>query len=665
MLLSLKKLDVYSFSCSLVAICLGISVLGGWYVHNATLIQVMPQFAPMQYNTALCMFLGGVGLAATIFRNSWLAFGCGAVIALIGFLTLLQYIFGLVVGIDELFMEAYITTKTSHPGRMAPNTALCFLLYGLAISTYSRNYSKYSKHNAVAELLSFFVLSIGLMAIAGYMQDNSAAYGWAEMSRMAVHTSLGFIVLAVGLIASIWNMRNLTQHLGVPVLLLLAILSLDLYMPLGASVGVMYVVLIFYSLRHKHVKTTYILAGISTLLIILGYYASSHDNVDLSIVYFNRLLSIIAVWITAYLVASYKKTHMQLNESKRFVDLVINKIPDIVYVKDKSSQIVMANENFWEIYPNNQEKSQAEHIAKSTFTPESLILAFEKEREAFEKGYSEVQEVILLNNDEKRVLSTKRTLFKSKNGAFILGVSRDITESQLAFEEIMRSNDELARFAFIASHDMQEPLRMVSNFTALLDEEYGDKLEGDAKKYMAFIMDGASRMQNLISDLLEYSRAGAENVMLEEFNSQEKLINTVIPNLKERIDGTKAIITMDRLPVIFASPLQFARLMQNLVGNAIKYKHPVRKPEIHIGVVEHDDHWVFSVRDNGIGIKKEYFEQIFVIFHRLHHRNEYSGTGLGLAICKKIVENFRGEIWVESESGMGSCFYFTLPKLKQ
>ncbi len=659
-----KKLGAFSFVCSLITICLGSSVLIGWYAHNETLIQVMPYFAPMQYNTALGILLAGIGLAALIFRKTILAVGCGGVIALVGLLTLLQYIFGLELGIDQLMMEPYITTRTSHPGRMAPNTALCFLLYGFAIILLSNYFVLTAKQSLVGEFLGFFVLSLGLIAIAGYMQGATGAYGWAQLTRMAIHTASGFVVLAIGLIAYIWNGKNLAQYLGVPILLVLVILSLDLYMPLGASMGILYVGLILYSWWYGQIKSTFILASISTLLIILGYFASSSGDVDLLTVYINRTLSIVMVWITAFLIERYKSAHLKLEESKRFVDLVINKIPDAVFIKDKSSRIVMANDNFWNTYPHDKDKKRVEQTSKSAFVPESLGLVVEKEMQAFSRGVSEAQETILLPSGEKRVLSTKRTRFKSNDDVFILGVSRDVTDSQLALEEIMRSNEELGRFAYIASHDLQEPLRMVANFTALLDEEYGDKLEGDAKKYMTFIVDGAIRMQDLISDLLEYSRIGADDMGFETFDSRT-MINSALSNLSTGILNSGAGVTMDDMPVIHANPTQFSRLLQNLVGNAIKYRHPDRTPEVHIGVVEHDDHWAFSVHDNGIGIKKEYFEQIFVIFNRLHHKNEYKGTGIGLAICKKIVENFHGQIWVESKYGTGSCFYFTLPKLKQ
>lgn len=244
------------------------------------------------------------------------------------------------------------------------------------------------------------------------------------------------------------------------------------------------------------------------------------------------------------------------------------------------------------------------------------------------------------------------------------GIIRDITDRRKAEDEIMRSNEELERFAYIASHDLQEPLRMVSNFTMLLNEDYSDTMDDQAKHYMKFITEAATRMQSLISDLLDYSRVGTEDVGYRDFDSAAQIDN-VLQNLNDTITQTNAHITVGHLPHIYCNSVRFSRLMQNLIGNAIKYRIKDKRPEIYIDTDEKDDEWVFSVRDNGLGIKNEYLEQIFIIFKRLHHKQEYSGTGIGLSVCKKIVENFGGRIWAESDFGKGSVFFFTVPKRKK
>lgn len=242
-------------------------------------------------------------------------------------------------------------------------------------------------------------------------------------------------------------------------------------------------------------------------------------------------------------------------------------------------------------------------------------------------------------------------------------ILRDISDRKKAEDEIMRSNEELERFAYIASHDLQEPLRMVNNFTQLLEAEYQEQLDDQAQKYMHFITDGAQRMQNLIIDLLEYSRIGHEEA---GFSDVDTALHTklAIENLQEIVNDTQAVITTGDLPVVQVNPVRFVRLMQNLIGNSIKYRDQDRAPEIIIEAKDNGEEWLFSVADNGIGMKDDYLEQIFVIFKRLHGKSEYQGTGIGLAVCKKIVESFDGRIWVESELAKGSVFYFTIPKVE-
>ncbi len=224
--------------------------------------------------------------------------------------------------------------------------------------------------------------------------------------------------------------------------------------------------------------------------------------------------------------------------------------------------------------------------------------------------------------------------------------------------ELRRSNFDLEQFAYVASHDLQEPLRMVASFTQLLEKQYSDKLDETALEYINYAVDGARRMQALIHDLLAYSRVTSHQDDFTE-NNLEEIIDEVLYNLELVIDESKAIITWDPLPIIKSDRVQMKQLFQNLIGNAIKYNN--KKPYIHISTEKDDDYWVFGVSDNGIGIKSEEYERVFQVFKRLHTNEEYAGTGIGLAICQKIVERQGGRIWVESELGRGSTFYFTIP----
>jgi PAS domain S-box-containing protein len=229
-----------------------------------------------------------------------------------------------------------------------------------------------------------------------------------------------------------------------------------------------------------------------------------------------------------------------------------------------------------------------------------------------------------------------------------------------AHEELKRSNAELEQFAYVASHDLQEPLRMVASYTQLLARRYDDRLDKDAREFMAYIVDGASRMKQLIEDLLAYSRLGTKGGDFKRVSADAALRRALF-SLRTAIEETGAMVTRDPMPTLAADEIQLGQLFQNLIGNALKFRS-ASVPRINIAVTESTEEYSFEIRDNGIGIEPQYYERIFMVFQRLHNKGEYPGTGIGLAICKKVVERHGGRIWVESRPGEGSSFFFTLPK---
>ncbi len=226
-------------------------------------------------------------------------------------------------------------------------------------------------------------------------------------------------------------------------------------------------------------------------------------------------------------------------------------------------------------------------------------------------------------------------------------------------QELYRSNRELEQFAKIASHDLNEPLRMVQSYLQLLEEKLGDSLADDHRKYLNHALDGAGRMRMLIGDLLEYSRVGVGRGPIIEVSMQE-LLEQVLLDLKVRIDELNATVTFGKLPNVWGNTNLLRQLLQNLVSNGLKYNRN-EAPTIHVSFEQNNDSWVFEVKDNGIGIEKRDFDRIFQIFQRLHGRAEFSGTGIGLAICRKIMLQHDGDLWVKSEEGDGSSFFFSLP----
>jgi PAS domain S-box-containing protein len=242
---------------------------------------------------------------------------------------------------------------------------------------------------------------------------------------------------------------------------------------------------------------------------------------------------------------------------------------------------------------------------------------------------------------------------------------RDVSERKRAEEalaqharELARSNAELEQFAYVASHDLQEPLRMVASYTQLLAKRYQDKLDADARDFIAYAVDGATRMQALIADLLNYSRIGRGKPFRP--SNCEAVLERVLAGLKLTISESCATVSHDPLPTVLSDDVQLGQLFQNLLVNAIKFRTE-NPPRIHLSAERSGKVWTFSVRDNGIGIAQEYAERVFMIFQRLHSKNEYPGTGIGLAVCKKIVERHGGRIWVQSQPGSGATFFFTMP----
>lgn len=227
-------------------------------------------------------------------------------------------------------------------------------------------------------------------------------------------------------------------------------------------------------------------------------------------------------------------------------------------------------------------------------------------------------------------------------------------------EELARSNRELEQFAYVASHDLQEPLRMVASYTQLLSRRYKGKLDDDADEFINFAVDGATRMQSLINDLLKLSRVGTRGKPFVD-TDLGKVLDGAVSNLEMAIRDTGAVLMRDPMPRVMGDETQLIQLFQNLIGNALKFMRPEVKPAIHVGARRIGKAWELFVRDNGIGISPEYFDRIFIIFQRLHSKAEYPGTGIGLSLCKKIVERHGGRIWVESRPGEGTTFLFTIP----
>jgi PAS domain S-box-containing protein len=362
-----------------------------------------------------------------------------------------------------------------------------------------------------------------------------------------------------------------------------------------------------------------------------------------------------------------KKSEEALVKSEARYRTLVESLPQKICLKDRDSVWVSINENF----ARDLKIRPEEGVGKTEydFFPRELA---DKHRaddaRIMRTGITEDLDEEYVENGQRRFVHTVKTPVRDKQGSTtgILVIFWDITEKKLTEERLKtmanleRSNKELEQFAYVASHDLQEPLRMVSSYTQLLAERYRDKLDQDANDFIGFAVDGANRMQRLISDLLMYSRVGTRAKPLEAVDSHAAF-GRAVANLRASINESGAMVTNDDLPAVLADEGQLVQLFQNLLGNGIKFQRQDLPPRIHVSAVMESGEWIFSVKDNGIGIPAEFRSRLFVIFQRFHKRDQYQGTGIGLAICKRIIERHGGRIWVESEEGSGSTFRFALP----
>lgn len=317
-------------------------------------------------------------------------------------------------------------------------------------------------------------------------------------------------------------------------------------------------------------------------------------------------------------------------------------------------QVDMIGKNFWELYEGRiSEKIHKAFLkAKSNNKPVRL--------ETFSKQLNYWFEINAFPSEMGLTVYFKNITERKQTESKLKKVNRSLENH---IKELDISNQELEQFAYVASHDLQEPLRMVTSFLTQIEKKYENVLDEKGKKYIFFAVDGAKRMRQIILDLLEFSRIGKNEAKHEEVD-----LNTIIGEIKllyrNQIEEKKAQIYYEELPIIKNHAAPIKQVFQNLIGNSLKYSKPNQPPIIRISYSENSAAWKFEIKDNGIGINEEYFDKIFIIFQRLHSKEEYSGTGMGLSITKKIIENLRGKIWLESKEGNGTSFYFTIPKTK-
>lgn len=358
-----------------------------------------------------------------------------------------------------------------------------------------------------------------------------------------------------------------------------------------------------------------------------------------------------------------KQTEEKLFESEERFKTFMDNSPAVAWMKDSGGRYIYLNRNYRERFCP-PEHDWTGRTAFDVWPEERAWALWEYDRQVLSSGQPLIKtEEMLERNGTGWWWNFRFPFFDAVGKKYVGGIGIDINEQRRLLNEVQRSNQELQQFAYVASHDLQEPLRMISSYMQLLDRKYKGQLDEKAETYIRYAVDGAARMQKLIEGLLAYSRISSG--ITKQMVDTNLVLAAALANLEQAVrecDGT--ITGTSPLPTVAGDETMLIQLFQNLIANALKYRKPDASPQVQVAAHRQETQWIFSVTDNGIGIDPQHRESVFQIFRRLHTREEYPGTGIGLASCKKIVELHDGHIWVESEPGKGSTFHFTLPAQK-
>jgi PAS domain S-box-containing protein len=629
-------------AAALLAVSVGMLVELGWMLGVAVLTSVLPGLATMKPNTAACFILAG--LALWLLRDpqgSQILWGlaAGGFVACLGLLTATEYWLRLSFGIDELlFRHTLLASGAVHPGRMSLATALGFTFVGLSLFASGCGWDR------LRQGLGLLALLDGLVAALGYAYGSRGLYSFSPFSSMAIHTALLMALLGMGSLAS-------RPRVG-----LMAILTSDF---LGG--------LIARRILPLAVLLPILLGWLCWRGQLAGVYGAGFG---LAVFTLGEVVMLAAVLILgAYGVNRADERRRRAEETDSRLAAIVESSLDAIVGKDLNGTVLSWNRSAEQLFGY----SAAEMVGRSI----SLLIPPERQHEESQilgriRGGQRVEafETVRLRKDGQPIeVSVTISPVRDRTGRVIGAskIARNISRYKQAeralqkqAEELARSNRDLEQFAYAASHDLQEPLRAVTGCMHLFKARYAGKIDERGDEFITHAVDGATRMQKLIDDLLSFSRVGTSGA---EFRPVEcaQAVEGALKNLSVSLQEQHATVERDELPLVWGDLSQLSLLFQNLIGNALKFHGP-SPPRIHISARRGDgeEEPVISVRDNGIGIELQYFERIFVIFQRLHTRKEYPGTGMGLALCKRIVERHGGRIWVESEMGKGTTFCFTL-----
>ncbi|MDR3491561.1 MAG: ATP-binding protein [Gammaproteobacteria bacterium] len=646
------ELRYVSLTCAVMAAVISLVVMIGWVTGYLMLAKFGSYYKPEPMIAAVNVFILSMGLLFYLYKTANSTFNLiikimACFVILIATITLLDDLTGVHLHADQWFtLPSAANLKGQGESRVSPVVAIIVFLFGFALILLTSKTENKHKAKSIAAWLGFVIFVIACTMLTGYLYNAPFFIytGGGQLTTIALPAAISLLLLSIALMTAIG----------------------EEYLPLRAFIGP--------SLFAK------LMRGLVPLVIILiifqGWMGVTHFSkifvespltVAILAIISAILVSLFVSEITLKISVESDSLQLELMNALSYNRALIEASLDPLVTINKDGKITDVNKATEVATGVQREKLIGNSFSQYFIQPE---LAEKGYKEVFEKGFVKDYPLTLQHvSGSKNDVLYNAVVYKDSRGqiAGVFAAARDVTERNKAetlakqyAHDLERSNKELQQFAYIASHDLQEPLRVITSYLQLIERRYKDKLDQDANDFITFAVDAAARLQIMIEDILIYSRVETKG---NPFVSTDvtTVVKQAIENLTLAIEESHAVITYDTLPTLMADESQLVIFFQNLLGNAIKFRKPDVRPEIHISAEKKEGMWLFSVRDNGIGIDLKYKDKLFIIFKRLAGK-EYAGSGIGLAVCKRIVERHKGTIWVDSELGKGSTFYFTLPQ---
>jgi signal transduction histidine kinase len=676
-----KRRSAVPFASALFVLAVAASVLLGWWTGTPALASLYTGFAPMPFDTALGLLVGALGMMCVDRERRAPARAAGAFLIALGGTAGVEHITGLPVAIHRLLLAA-LAPAAAVGEHMEPTTALALALFGVALVD-ADSARRDRIHNVGLGVVAGGVEVLGLFALLGHAFGLDPTYGWGRLMSMAPHSAIAIAALGLGPVALAWRKAAADRAQygpGVAVTALAGMLGSVVLagVLLGDDVRFRRA-LVGSELAHlenvaRRITEAHVLELERIARYTRGAPAAQREPIAIGIVsdsdVYESMRELTAdgslAWVVPPGSAAARLDAPRTGPDRLVVRVALDGGGTLVGILRAQRLLQLAFDHADIRADVLVTGASGEIFASAPDAPRS------RRSESRELHIRDVAWTIRGWPSDAQLVRTTPPLLAMIGGmlltlvaTYALSQRRTALERAAEMEQVStqltRSNEELGRFAYIASHDLQEPLRIVTSFCARLEEKYGRSLDDSARTYIGFIVEAADRMGELIEGLLRYSRIEGQTQELEPVDCNVALADALAA-LRALVADRAAEVRCERLPAVTGSRMLLAQLFQNLISNAIKYSGGER-PQVHVAVAERNDHWEFSVQDNGIGIHPRHQHKVFEMFARLSSETDVAGSGIGLALCRKIVERLGGVIWVASDPGRGSTFYFSLPKL--